>query len=64
MLLSPSPSKAIPKSEFVLTTNFDNSSRFCGVGSDPRPGKLPSIVSLIVKTTHSNRSHTCLAVTD
>ena len=48
ILLSPSPSNAMPKLEFVAITNLDNSLRFCGVGSDPRPGKLPSISSLIV----------------
>ena len=43
ILLSPSPSNAIPRSEFVDFTNSDNDCKFSGVGSDPLPGKLPSI---------------------
>ena len=47
ILRSPSPSNAIPRLELVSTTNLDNSSRFCGVGSEPRPGKSPFISSLM-----------------
>ena len=43
ILLSPSPSKAIPTSALFSRTIFESSERFCGVGSDPRPGNVPSI---------------------
>ena len=64
ILRSPSPSKAIPRLEFVLITRLDNLSKFWGVGSEPRPGKSPSISSLIVKTSQSNFWHNFFAVTD
>ena len=43
ILLSPSPSNAIPTSALCSLTVFESSERFCGVGSDPRPGNVPSI---------------------
>ena len=43
ILLSPSPSNAIPTFAFFSITVFESSERFCGVGSDPRPGNVPSI---------------------
>ena len=49
-LRSPSPSNAIPKSAPVFFTVSESSERFSGVGSEPLPGKVPSIFSLIVVT--------------
>src|SRR3970040_3086211 len=46
-LRSPSPSNAIPKSDSVFFTVSESSERFSGVGSEPRPGNVPSILSLI-----------------
>ena len=54
ILLSPSPSNAIPRSEFVDFTNSDKVCRFYGVGSEPLPGKSPSIFSLIENVSHPN----------
>ena len=49
-LRSPSPSNATPKSALVFLTVLESSERFSGVGSDQRPGKEPSIFSLMVIT--------------
>ena len=46
ILRSPSPSNAIPKLALLSITDFERTERFCGVGSEPRPGNIPSIVSL------------------
>gem|GEM_PF-5561508 len=43
ILLSPSPSNAIPTSALFLITDSESSERFCGVGSEPRPGNEPSM---------------------
>src|SRR5205823_5776757 len=62
ILLSPSPSNAIPRSALVLTTLFDRSCKFSGVGSEPLPGNDPLISSLIVITSHPSSRHILGAV--
>ena len=56
ILLSPSPSNAIPRSASFSRTAFESSERFCGVGSDPRPGNAPSIFSLTRNVSQSSSS--------
>ena len=64
MLLSPSPSNAMPISASFSNTALDNSWRLFGVGSEPLPGKLPSIYSLIVITLQSSSVQSFCAVAD
>ena len=54
ILLSPSPSNAIPKSALFSKTVFERTERFCGVGSEPRPGNLPSTISFTRITSQLN----------
>ena len=52
ILRSPSPSNAIPKSALFSITVFERIERFWGVGSEPRPGNIPSRVSLTRMVSH------------
>ena len=56
-LLSPSPSNAIPRSAPPSRTAADRSARLSGVGSDPLPGKSPSIVSFTGTIRQSSIRH-------
>ncbi len=54
ILLSPSPSNAMPRSALLFTTVEDSSSRLYGVGSGPLPEKVPSISWFIVIVSHTS----------
>ena len=56
ILLSPSPSNAIPTSALCFCTVFESSERFCGVGSDPRPGNVPSMLGFTKNVSHPSIS--------